>query len=143
MMQAGFSKNTLKTMSKEEELNAQRHMIEKFMKDADFDKSDLDDVRDMLNSDTFNPLDASKRIISAMRKQKTKNGEDYGIINLKANDGFENINPNVIDQTKLLNRLNSDPNYIKNLVQKNKNIKHIDLRDVTLHQWQLKYINRF
>ena len=130
MMSAGFSNNTLKSMSEEEELNAQRHMIEKFMKDADFDKSDLDDVNNMLKNDTFNPLEASRRIISSMRKQKAKNGEGYGIINLKSNDGFENINPNVIDQVKLQNKLKNDPDYIKNLVQKNKNIKHIDLKDI-------------
>ena len=130
MMRQRYSKEEMSRMSDTERENAQRLMIERFMKDSNYEwKSDLKEVDDMMKQESFNPLEASERIIASMRKQKDKNLK-AGIIKLRRNEGFENINGDVVDMAKLEARRQSDPNYIKNIVDKYKNIEHFNMSEI-------------
>ena len=127
LMNARYSNVERQRMSDVERENAQRLMIEKFMKDSNYEwKDDLKDVETMMKDDQFNPLEASERIIASMRKQKEKN-KHAGIINLNFTEGFENLSVDAIDMAKLKSR---DPDYIKNIAQKYKNVKHINNKNM-------------
>lgn len=130
MMNAHFSKKDLKRMTSAEKENARKAMVELFVKNAEYQwQDDLDEVSKMLESDDFNSLDAFDKIVSAMRRRKQEDANN-GIIKLKQNDGFENLNANQVDNLLIQKKLKNDPDYIKNIVDRYKNISYVDTNDL-------------
>ncbi len=122
-----------KKMSGQSLYNAQKIVIEKFVQDAEFNSVELKKINNMLKQDDFNPYVAAESIVRTMRKEKNRD-VTAGVIKLKTNEAFSNLNKNHVDKKGLADTLSKDPDYIKNVVQKHSKIKIYDPKKVSFKE---------